>query len=87
MESIVRRPFLACAAILSALFSAAAHAQLSQNMQDWMRRIDSGEFSGGWVLGLAFDEIQDAAENLLGVGACIFAGVIAIVLDDDLVSF
>jgi dipeptidyl-peptidase-4 len=29
------------------LASIPAHAQLSQNLQDWMRRINSGEFNGG----------------------------------------
>jgi dipeptidyl-peptidase-4 len=36
------------AALLACLLSALpAHAQLSQNFQDWMRRINSGEFAGG----------------------------------------
>jgi dipeptidyl-peptidase 4 len=36
------------AAMVGCLSSAIpAHAQLSQNMQDWMQRINSGEFSGG----------------------------------------
>jgi hypothetical protein len=35
---------LLLAGLLGAL---SAHAQLSQSMQDWMRRIDAGEFSAG----------------------------------------
>ncbi len=38
-------PTAALLACLSGAFP--AQAQLSQNMQDWMRRIDSGEFTGG----------------------------------------
>lgn len=33
--------------LVIAILAAPASAQLSQNMQDWMRRIDSGEFGGG----------------------------------------
>ena len=39
---------LSTALLLACLIGAVpAQAQLSQNMQDWMRRIDSGEFTGG----------------------------------------
>ena len=48
MQSILRRPPLAAAVLLTTFLSSLpAHAQLSQNMQDWMRRINSGEFNGG----------------------------------------
>jgi dipeptidyl-peptidase-4 len=39
---------ISAALLLAGLLAALpAHAQLSQNMQDWMRRINSGEFSAG----------------------------------------
>ena len=48
MKADTLRPAFAAVAVLGYLFgSIPAHAELSQNMQDWMRRIDSGEFSGG----------------------------------------
>src|ERR1035438_966316 len=43
-----RRTIVPAALLLTGLLGALpAHAQLSQNMQDWMRRINSGEFSTG----------------------------------------
>jgi dipeptidyl-peptidase 4 len=43
-----RHTIVTTAVIMGGLFSSLPiHAQLSQNMQDWMRRINSGEFAGG----------------------------------------
>src|ERR1700727_1060264 len=50
IASITRasKPTITAVVVLGCLYGAIpASAQLSQNMQDWMRRIDSGEFSGG----------------------------------------
>jgi len=47
-NQLSRRIIVTTAIVLGALLGALpARAQLSQNMQDWMRRINSGEFSGG----------------------------------------
>ena len=47
-SALARRTILPAALLLTGLLGATpAHAQLSQNMQDWMRRINSGEFSAG----------------------------------------
>ena len=47
-SALARRTILPVALLLTGLLGATpAHAQLSQNMQDWMRRINSGEFSAG----------------------------------------
>jgi len=49
MPSAFARPTIVSATLLltGLLGALPAHAQLSQNMQDWMRRINSGEFSAG----------------------------------------
>ena len=48
MRTRTPRPTIATIAVLGCLLgSVSANAQLSPNMQDWMRRINSGEFSGG----------------------------------------
>src|ERR1035441_10294989 len=47
-SAFARRTIVPVALLLTGLLGALpAHAQLSQNMQDWMRRINSGEFSAG----------------------------------------
>src|ERR1035441_74433 len=47
-SAFARRTIVPVALLLTGLLGALpAHAQLSQNMQDWMRRINSGEFTGG----------------------------------------
>jgi dipeptidyl-peptidase 4 len=46
MPSILR-PSLVVAMIAAHVCAISAEAQLSQNMQDWMRRINAGEFNGG----------------------------------------
>ncbi len=48
MKADTLRPAFAAVAVLGYLFgSIPAYAELSQNMRDWIRRIDSGEFNGG----------------------------------------
>ena len=47
-SQLSRRTFVTTAVVLGGLLSSIpAQAQLSQNMQDWIRRVNSGEFSGG----------------------------------------
>src|ERR1039457_4881635 len=47
-SAFARRTIVPAALLLTGLLGALpARAQLSQNMQDWMRRINSGEFSAG----------------------------------------
>src|ERR1035441_4417454 len=47
-SALARRTILPVALLLTGLLGATpAHAQLSQNIQDWMRRINSGKFSAG----------------------------------------
>src|ERR1035438_6741816 len=47
----IRMKRLIAAAFFWAAGLAWAQGQLSQNMQDWMRRINSGEFAGGAAAG------------------------------------
>ena len=47
-SAFAKRTIVPAALLLAGLLGALpVHAQLSQNMQDWMRRINSGEFSAG----------------------------------------
>ena len=48
MKADSRCPDVAALVLLvCTLGSVPVHAQLSQNMQDWMRRINAGEYDGG----------------------------------------